>query len=95
MDDEIVKDFIRTFSEQFIKLAGQVAELRASVNVLKSVLAMQMCPDDPEEGVRQFRILEKKLLDADSSEKQRKEVVDIIDGVKAWRKKGGGGIHEA
>ena len=92
MDDDKMKRFIETFSEQFLKLAEQVSELRASVNVLKIHLVSQLSPGDPAEGLKQLRVLEQKLLDSDQNEKGRKEAAEIIAAVRAWRKSGG---HEA
>jgi hypothetical protein len=90
MDDDKIKHFIKTFSEQFVKLAGQVLELRASVNVLKLTEATRLSPGDPLEGLKLLQELEKKLLDSDPNEKQRKEVSEMMEAVKLWERAGGG-----
>ncbi len=79
----------QSFLEQLLKLAGLVTELQASVNVLKLHAISQMFPGDPLEGLKQFRVLEQKLLDSDPNEKGRKEAAQVIEAVKLWKKHGG------
>lgn len=94
MDDDKTKKMLITFSEQFVTLAGQVAELRSAVNVLKVLVAAQLMPDDPLEGLKQIRNQEKILLARDSNEQERKSTAELIEAVKLMRKHGGG-THEA
>jgi hypothetical protein len=94
MAEKDVQKFIATISEQLVILAGQLTELRASVNVLKVIEATRLSPDDPLEALKQLRVLEKKILDSDPHEKERKEASEIIEAVKLWKKQGGG-HHES
>lgn len=89
-DDEKIRGFIQTFSEQLVTLVGQISELRASVNVLKLIEVSRLSPDDPLEGLKQLRVLEEKLLSSDPNEKARKEASEIIEALKVWQKSGGG-----
>jgi RecB family exonuclease len=93
MDDEKFKNFVATFSEQFVTLAGQLAELRSAVTVMKIYAATQLSPDDPAEALKQFLNLEKILLERDSNEQERKATAELIEAVKLMRKHGG--KHEA
>ena len=90
MDDDKIKRFIEILSEQFVKLAGQVSELRASVNALKLIEASRLSPDDPLEGLKQLRVIEEKFLDSDPNEKGREKASEVIEALKLWKKTGGG-----
>jgi hypothetical protein len=94
MDDTKIQNFIATISEQFIVLEEQIAELRASVTVLKGILAIQLSPDDPLEGAKQLRHLEDAVLKRDPNASARQQAADVIEAVRLWQKTGGG-KHEA
>jgi hypothetical protein len=93
MDDEKVNKFFAAISEQFIMVTGQLSVLKASVNVLKVVLASEMNADRPEEFLALFRKLEQKFLDSDPQEQERKEAAATIEAIKLWKKHDRG--HEA
>ena len=94
MDEDKFQKFIATFSQQFIILAGQVSEIRASVNVLKVVAATQLSPDDPVAALKLLQRQEKVYLDSDPNNKDLQEASATIEAVNLW-KKHGGGKHEA
>jgi hypothetical protein len=93
MDDKEIKEFIASTNETLVTLAGHVASLRASVIVLKFALAGEMNRGHPEKALALFEKLEKKFLDSDPNEKQRKEVAEMMEAVKL--SKDHGGTHEA
>lgn len=88
MDEEKINNFVRSISEQMIHMGGALAQLRASVNVLKVYVASQMSPDDPSAALESLRQLEETLLANDQNEQERQEAAQIIDAVKEWRKMG-------
>jgi len=94
MEDAQIKQMIATLSEQLINAAGQLSALKASVSVLKGVLATQLNPDHPLEVLEFFQEQEAKFLNSDPQEQARKHAAETIAAVKLW-KGGGGGKHEA
>jgi hypothetical protein len=87
MSDEFVK--AADFAEQLLILNQQLANLRSSVNVLKVLEARRLSPDDVRLGLKALLKLEEIQLSTDPSEAQRKEVFELIDAVKEWKKTGG------
>ena len=88
MDDETINRYITTLTEQLITAAGQISKLRASVSILRLVLAAEINRDHPETALAFFRQLEQKFLDADPNEQEQKEATEIIAD---WKKSGGKG----
>jgi hypothetical protein len=94
MDNEKINKFIELVSEQMVILAGQVADLQASVTVLKSLAILDLNPEDPIDAAKQLQALEKTVLKLDPQTQEREQAVAAIEAVKLW-KKHGGGKHEA
>jgi hypothetical protein len=94
MDDKKIQNFITTIGEQFINLGQQMAELRASVTVLKSLAILDLSPEDPIGAATQLRNLEQIVLKSDPETSVRQQAADVIEAVKLW-KQHGGGKHEA
>jgi hypothetical protein len=87
MTDEPIK--AADFAKQLLILNQQIANLRASLNVLKVLEAMRLSPDDVPEGLKGLRQLEEKQLNSDPHEQARKEAFDLIDAVEQWKQLGG------
>jgi hypothetical protein len=93
MDDEKINKFIALTNESLVTLGGHIASLRASVTVLKFALAGEMNRDHPEKALALFAQIEKRFLDSDPNEQQRKEVAEMMEAVKLSEEHGG--THEA
>ena len=94
MDDEEIKNFITTISEQCVILGQQTIERRASVTVLKSLAVSDLNPKDPIDAATQLRDLEQIVLKSDLETAERQRAADAIEAVILW-KQHGGGKHEA
>ena len=93
MDGTKIQTTLETLTEQILSLHNTVAELRASVNVLKGILAIQLNPDDPADGAKQIQSLEAQFLNFDPNLPARQRAAEIIEAVKLARKHGGS--HES
>jgi len=82
-------DAIAGLLEQMLTLEKGLADLRASVTILKGVSAFQLNPDDPKEGARKIRDLEDHVLKFDPNASARQQAADVIEAVKLWKKHGG------
>ena len=83
MDDEAINQYVTMLTDQLIAASGQITQLKASVRVLKVVLANEMNRNHPATALRLFRRLERKLCDADPSAQEQKEAASIIED---WKK---------
>ena len=92
MDDQTIKKHFATLTEQFIAMGSQLAELRASVNVLKVLEAIRMSPADPVEGLKALRQLEEKQQSLDPQAQEAKKYSEMIEALKQWKS---GGKHRA
>jgi hypothetical protein len=81
---------MQLLTEQFLILERQVAKLRASLLVLKGIVAMDLNPSDPIEAVKQIQALEDRMLNADPNNAARQQTAEILEAVKLWKMKGGG-----
>jgi hypothetical protein len=86
MSDEPIK--ASEFAEQLLILNQQLANLRASVNVLRVLEAKKLSPDDVRQGLEALVQLENIQLHADPSQKVLKESAELIDALKQWKKMG-------
>jgi hypothetical protein len=89
MDQTTIQTTLDTLTEQFLILDKNLAQLKASVDVLKGILAIQLNPDDPLDGARQLRDLENQVLKFDSNAPARQQAAEVIEAVKLWKKHGG------
>jgi hypothetical protein len=89
MDDAKRENAIATLTGQLLTLDKGLADLRASVTVLKGILAIQLNPDDPIDGAKQIRSLEDEVLKFDPNASARRQAADVIEAVKLWKKHGG------
>jgi hypothetical protein len=89
MNDEKISERLIGLMEQTLNLNRDLLTLRASVNVLKTYIASLMCPDDPSEGLKQLRLAEKVLLDADPNVQESEKAAQLIQAAKLWKKTGG------
>ena len=94
MDDKKITNSISTLSEQLLILESNQAALRAAVDVLKCLAAIEKSPDDPLKALNQLQELEKMLLKSDPNAPARQEAAEIIKAVKLWKKLGRG-HHES
>ena len=85
MDDDAISQLI----EQMLTLNKSLAELRASVAVLKGVLAFQLNPDDPRDGARQIQDLQDRVLTSDPNASARQQAADVVEAIKLAKKHGG------
>ena len=92
-DDKLLKlrDAYLDLSKQFVALAGQVSQLRASVRVLKILAAHQTNPANPANALDVFRDAEALVLKHDPTEQERQYVAQIIQTLELAHKIGGGG----
>ena len=84
MDD----DSLLEFGRHLLNLDADIAELKASVNALKIVLASQLTPENPLESLEQIEHFEKKLLKNDPSRQERKKALDTLDAIQKWIERG-------
>jgi len=70
------------FGEQLLRLANQVAQLEAAVNVLKILAISQLSPDDPLAGLKQLQGLEKILIAADPQDQARRKALDVAMAIQ-------------
>ena len=89
MEPEKIQSTLENLTEQILSLHNSMADLRASVNVLKGILAIQLNPDNPADGAKQIQSLEEKFLNFDPNLPARQRAAEIIDAVKLARKHGG------
>jgi len=76
------------FGEQLLRLANQVTQLEAAVNVLKILAISQLSPDDPLAGLKQLQELERILIAADPQDQARRKALDVAEAIQEWRKRG-------
>jgi hypothetical protein len=94
MDDAKSHDLLTEIMEQLLTLGRNQAEMRVSLHVLKGLASIQMSPDDPIEGAKMLRTLEKQVAESDSNLGELREVSDLVERLKHWQQTGGG-KHEA
>jgi len=75
MDDP---KLIAGLSEHLIGFQRQIADLRASVEVLKVLEAMRLNPTDPQKGLELIRQLEQRHLELDPLEQKRNELGELV-----------------
>jgi hypothetical protein len=89
MEEEQLLNTILTLSKEIVALTSQVTTLRVSVNVLKVLLATQLSRDDVAGFLAILELQEKKVLEADPGEQERRQVAETIDALRAWKLRGG------
>ena len=81
------------FAEQLLHIHQHLAELRASVNVLKVFEAMRLNPVGPLKGLESLQRLEEKRSTLDPLSQLVKEAAEVTEALKKARELGG--THEA
>jgi hypothetical protein len=87
-DIEKLRNGIVTLSDELLKLADQVAQLEAAVNVLRILAVSQLWPDDPVGGLKQLQEFEKVVLTADRQAPARQQALDLAELAREWQKHG-------
>ena len=75
-------------SKQIIAMAGEIARLRASVNVLKLLAAWNESPRDPVAALGVLRDAEELALKNDQNEQERQHIAEMLPFFEKWRKHG-------
>src|ERR1019366_10249866 len=73
-------------ARELLKIGGEVAKLKASVQVLKAGLATLMNPGQPAIALKQLESSEQVVLAADPKQPERQQTADAVDAVQAWKK---------
>ena len=74
--------------KQLLILAENVAGLRASVSVLKLLVATRESPNDPEAALEVLRQAEKLALKLDPETSERQQAHDLIDALRVLKAPG-------
>ena len=69
----------------------ELAELRASVRVLRVVVARLANKDQPQAFLADLSQWEKQVLDADSLDQQRRQSAEILEALDLLKKRGATG----
>ena len=89
-DERIAKlqDANLTIARQLITLDSAIADLRASVNALRVVVAAQNNGDQPEQALKQIRELEQKFLEHGGGVQENQKAAQTAEALQAWMRAG-------
>ncbi len=87
----IVLQLIKGVSE----ISGELAQLRASVSILKVYVAIQLSPNDPLLGVKTIEKFVEDVVKQDSGEQTRRSLTDVIDILERWKNQGRGPLPQS
>ncbi|HEX3106941.1 MAG TPA: hypothetical protein VHQ22_21090 [Terriglobales bacterium] len=89
-DERIAKlqDANLTIARQLITLDSAIADLRASVNALRVVVAAQNNGDQPEQALKQIQELEQKFLEHGGGVQENQKAAQIAEALQAWMRAG-------
>jgi hypothetical protein len=88
-EDEIerLRDGFLNLSKQVLTLDSAVADLRASVSVLRVCVAALLSPDDPTEGLKGLQRLEQLAADQ-KGDQERQQALEVVEALQTWIKRG-------
>jgi hypothetical protein len=82
---EKLQKAILELNERLFGVDGTLAEVRASVNVLKAYVSIQMSPDAPLESLKQLALLEKTVAGVvDPNEQEKRQVLEAAAVLRDW-----------
>jgi hypothetical protein len=85
--EERLSKQILDIGSRVLELDGAIAELRASVNVLKMFVAAQINPDDVSQALKEIRQWESRSSDPDAQD--RDKLRELIAALRHSKKKRG------
>jgi hypothetical protein len=88
-DAQFIAKKLQETIELMFQLQGGLASLGHGLAALKLVLANQISPGDPVEGLKQIQLIESEMAKRDPQAKARDLTADVIEATKLMQKHGG------
>jgi hypothetical protein len=92
MDDDTVEKLqqaVMKLGEYMLTLDGNLAEIEASVAVLKLLAVTQLFPDDdPLECLKQLSVAEQKYLKSSPRTGERQSALEALEMLRQWKRSG-------
>jgi hypothetical protein len=82
-------DALQTIAEHMLAVDNALAKLGVGLTAVKAVLAIQINPTDPKQGLARIEEIESTLASLDKTTPARQQAADMIEAVKLWEKHGG------
>lgn len=88
MAEASLEELVQHLAEIVFSIDREIADMRAPIAALTTIVAGQLYPGNYTEGVRHIRQLENAARAADPTTEKLKELSDVIHAIKLIRKHG-------